>query len=157
MIDAKFGHVNLVARDWHALAGFYERVFGCIPVPPERNYRGADLEAGTGVAGAALRGIHLRLPGFGDAGPTLEIYEYDEELPAQPTAANRPGYGHLAFVVPDVAAARAIALEEGSRAVGAVVTLRTADGRFVTWTYVADPEGNILELQSWSAAEPSPT
>jgi hypothetical protein len=24
------------------------------------------------------------------------------------------------------------------------------DGRHVTWTYVTDPEGNIVELQSWS-------
>jgi hypothetical protein len=35
--------------------------------------------------------------------------------------------------------------------VGEVVTLTTADGRRVTWCYVTDPEGNILELQSWSA------
>jgi hypothetical protein len=88
-------------------------------------------------------------------GPTLEIYEYDRELPAQLPAANRPGLGHLAFVVSDVAASRAIVLAEGGRAVGTVVTLRTADGRRVTWTYVTDPEGNILELQSWSAAEPT--
>ena len=25
-----------------------------------------------------------------------------------------------------------------------------ADGRHVTWAYVTDPEGNIVELQSWS-------
>jgi len=154
MIEATFGHVNLVARDWRALTAFYLRVFGCVPVPPERDYRGADLEAGTGVPGAALRGVHLRLPGSGDAGPTLEVYQYDDELPAQPPAANRPGFGHLAFVVPDVSAARAIALAEGCQAVGTVVTLQTADGRQVTWAYVTDPEGNILELQSW-AAEPT--
>jgi hypothetical protein len=38
--------------------------------------------------------------------------------------------------------------------VGEVVTLQTADGRFVTWAYVTDPEGNILELQSWSDVRP---
>jgi catechol-2,3-dioxygenase len=31
------------------------------------------------------------------------------------------------------------------------VTLQTADGRLVTWCYLTDPEGNIIELQSWSA------
>jgi predicted enzyme related to lactoylglutathione lyase len=150
VIDARFGHVNVIAHDWRVLAAFYERVFGCVPVPPEREYSGPDLSAGTGVPDAALRGVHLRLPGHGPEGPTLEIYEYTTELAGLPPAANRPGFGHLAFVVPDVAAARSVVLDAGGRAVGSVVTLQTADGRRVTWTYVTDPEDNILELQSWS-------
>jgi catechol 2,3-dioxygenase-like lactoylglutathione lyase family enzyme len=152
LIEARFGHVNVIARDWRGLADFYTRVFGCEFVPPERHYEGPDLAAGTGVPGAVLRGVHLRLPGGGPDGPTLEIYQYDEELDAPPPAVNRPGFGHLAFVVPDVAAARGLVLSEGGRAIGEVVTLRTADGRRVTWTYVTDPEGNLLELQSWSEA-----
>lgn len=151
MIDARFGHVNIVARDWRALSSWYERVFGCIPVPPERDLRGPVLEAGTGVPGAALRGVHLRLPGLGiEGGPTLEIYEYTPTLGAVPPAANRPGFAHIAFAVPSVEAARDIVLREGGSAVGSVVTTETADGRRVTWTYVADPEGNIVELQAWS-------
>ena len=39
----------------------------------------------------------------------------------------------------------------GSR-VGDIVTLATTDGRRVTWCYVTDPEGNIVELQAWSDA-----
>lgn len=152
MIDARFGHVNLVARDWRALAAFYERVFGCTPVPPERDLRGEVLSAATGVPNAALRGIHLRLPGGGPAGPTLEIFEYDPPLAHPSTAANRPGFAHIAFVVPDVDAARALLLVEGGTPVGDVVTTRTTDGRQVTWCYVADPEGNIIELQAWSEA-----
>jgi hypothetical protein len=31
-----------------------------------------------------------------------------------------------------------------------VVTVQTDDGRSVTWCYVTDPEGNIVELQAWS-------
>jgi catechol 2,3-dioxygenase-like lactoylglutathione lyase family enzyme len=151
VLEARFGHVNLVARDWHRLRDFYVRVFGCQFVPPERNYSGPDLEAGTGVPGAALQGAHFRLPGHGAEGPTLEIYEYTDELAGAAPAANRPGFGHLAFVVPDVGAARDAVLEEGGAAVGTVVTLTTSDGRRVTWAYVTDPEGNILELQSWSA------
>ena len=154
MIEARFGHVNIVARDWRALAGWYERVFGCVPVPPERDYSGPLLEAGTGVPGASLRGVHLRLPGLGfgpEAGPTLEIYEYSPSLEALPPAANRPGFAHIAFAVPSVEAAREVVLREGGDAVGSVVTTQTADGRRVTWTYVTDPEGNIVELQAWSA------
>jgi predicted enzyme related to lactoylglutathione lyase len=152
MIDAKFGHVNVIAKDWQKLADFYEAVFGMQIVPPLRDYRGPDLEAGTGINGAALRGAHLRLPGLGPDGPTLEIYQYESGPAALPAAANRPGYQHIAFAVPDVPAAREAVFSAGGRKVGATVTATTADGRRVTWTYVTDPEGNILELQSW--AEP---
>ena len=154
MIDARFGHVNLIARDWRALADFYTRMLGCELVPPERDYRGGDLAAGTGVPDAALRGAHLRVPGHGPTGPTLEIYQFESMPDGLPPAANRPGFQHIAFAVPSVAEARAAILGAGGRAIGSVVTLQTADGRFVTWTYVTDPEENILELQSWSDTRP---
>ena len=66
---AKYGHTNLIAKDWRSLARFYQEQFGCIPVPPERRFKG---------------------------------------------------------------------------------TLTTATGSNVTWVYVTDPEGNVIELQSWS-------
>ena len=150
-ISAKYVHTNLIARDWPKLADFYVSVFGCEPVPPERDYSGADLERGTGVRGASLRGVHLRLPGWGPDGPTLEIYQYSREEEALPTAANRPGFAHIAFAVPDVVAAREEVIAAGGRAVGEVVTLTTADERQVTWCYVTDREGNIIELQAWSS------
>jgi len=154
MIDARFGHVNVIARDWRALAGFYTDLFGCVLVPPERDYSGADLSRGTGVPDAALTGAHLRLPGHGPDGPTLEIYQFSSMPDGLPAAANRPGFQHIAFVVPSVATARESVLAAGGRAVGEVVTLQTADGRFVTWAYVTDPEDNIVELQSWSDSAP---
>ena len=60
------------------------------------------------------------------------------------------GWGHIAFVVDDVNAAREAVRENGGADVGEIVTLQTADGRRVTWCYVSDPEGNLVELQSWS-------
>lgn len=150
----RYGHTNLVARDWRRLAAFYQSVFACVPVPPERDYRGRELEAGTGVAGSGLRGVHLLLPGHGQDGPTLEIYEYDHEEAPLPPAANRPGWGHIAFAVDDVAHARRDVLQAGGGAVGEVVTLQTSDGWRVTWCYVTDPEDNIVELQAWEGAAP---
>ncbi len=147
---ARYGHTNVIARDWRILADFYETVFGCSPVPPERDYRGPDLERGTAVPGAALRGVHLRLPGFGADGPTLEIYTYEAEADPVPAVANRPGWGHIAFAVDDVTQAHAAVLKAGGGIVGDIVTLQTADGRRVTWCYVTDPEGNFVELQSWT-------
>ena len=65
---ARYGHTNLIAQDWRELARFYQEQFGCIPVPPERDFKGKDLERGTGIPGAELRGAHLRLPGHGPEG-----------------------------------------------------------------------------------------
>ena len=148
--NVRYGHTNLIARDWRALASFYERVFGCEPLPPERNYSGSDLEAGTGVKGTTLQGVHLRLPGHGPDGPTLEIYSYSITADVVFPEVNRPGFAHIAFAVPDVAGARAEVIREGGEAVGDIVTLRTSTGARVTWCYARDPEGNIVELQSWS-------
>lgn len=147
---ARFVHTNLIARDWRALASFYTKVFGCELVPPERDYAGPDLEAGTGVRGAALRGVHLRLPGHGKAGPTLEIFTYSLNAAGARPAVNRPGFAHIAFEVPSVRDARRAVLDAGGSAIGEIVTLMTSAGSRVTWCYVTDPEGNIVELQSWA-------
>ncbi len=147
---ARFAHVNLVARDWRLLAEFYEQVFGCNRLPPERDYSGPDLEAGTGIEDARLRGIHLQLPGYEEgAGPTLEIFEYQPEGEAGPGSVNGIGYGHICFQVADVEEARETVLQAGGSAVGDVVTLSPARQASVTWCYVRDPEGNIIELQRW--------
>jgi predicted enzyme related to lactoylglutathione lyase len=149
-IPSKYVHTNLIAEDWRKLASFYERLFGCVPVPPERDYRGEKLEAGSGVAGAHLTGMHLRLPGYGENGPTLEIFNYNLLEKRAATAVNRPGFGHIAFLVDDVQSARQAVLAEGGSQVGEVVTLETATGAKVTWCYVTDIEGNVIELQSWA-------
>ena len=148
--NTKYVHTNLIARDWRSLVHFYQDVFGCVPVPPERDYAGADLDAGTGLADAHLQGIHLRLPGCGSEGPTLEVFQYSELKSAVEPAANRPGFAHIAFSVDSVSDARAEVLARGGSAVGEIVSLTTAPDATVTWCYVRDPEGNIIELQCWS-------
>jgi predicted enzyme related to lactoylglutathione lyase len=147
---ARFVHTNLIARDWRVLAEFYQQVFGCVPVPPERDFSGPVLEAGTGVSGAAFKGMHLRLPGHEADGPTLEIFSYAAPADGPAPAVNRPGFAHIAFAVESVIDARDEVLAAGGQAVGELVTLAVADGAKVTWCYVRDPEGNIVELQSRS-------
>ena len=145
----RYRHTNIVAEDWDTLARFYERVFGCVRVPPEREHVGEWLEKGTGVAGAHIRGVHLRLPGFDANGPTLEIFTYAENLPKPPPAANREGLAHLAFEVDDVEAVLARVLEHGGKPVGELITHDVANVGRLIFAYAADPEGNILEIQRW--------
>ena len=151
-VRSRFTHVNLIAQDWRRLAAFYERVFGCTPVPPERDLEGQWLEDSTGVPGAHICGIHLRLPGDeGGSGPTLEILAYNHEHERPATASNRPGWGHIAFSVEDVAVARAAVIAAGGGMVGELVSVEIAGAGSITFAYVTDPEGNIIELQRWSA------
>lgn len=147
----RFGHVNLIARDWRALADFYVRVFGCERLAPERDLAGDWLSRGTGVSGAALAGVHLRLPGHGPRGPTLEIFSYRETLPRQGEhLANREGLGHLAFTVEDVRSCAEAVVAGGGALAGEIVSHEVTGVGVLRFVYARDPEGNLLELQSWS-------
>lgn len=151
MQRARFSHVNIVARDWERLAWFYEEALGCRRLDPERDYAGNELDRGTGLKDVRLRGVHLRLPGYDDDhAPTLEIFQYDPAGDDPPRSVNRIGYGHICFQVNNVNSARDMILRMGGKAVGEVVTLSPSTTASVTWCYVADPEGNIIELQRWS-------
>lgn len=149
-VKATYVHTNIIARDWNKLARFYEQVLGCIPVPPARDISGTWLEDATGVPGAHIRGIHLRLPGYGPGGPTLEIFQYDSMPERAPTAVHREGLAHLAFAVDDVDAAVQAFLAAGGGTIGKTVTLDVAGAGKVTIVYATDPEGNIVELQRWA-------
>jgi catechol 2,3-dioxygenase-like lactoylglutathione lyase family enzyme len=143
----KYLHTNLIARDWQRLAAFYERVFGCVRVLPERHLSGESMERGSGVAGARIDGVHLRLPGLGAEGPTLEVFQYSQNVDAPAPVANRVGFGHIAFEVDDVAATRDAVMAAGGATVGTVESVMIDGAGRITWTYVRDPEGNIIELQ----------
>ena len=97
--------------------------------------------------------MNLRLPGHGSAGPTLEIFTYSPCAEGPPPAVSRPGLAHLAFEVASVEDARREILTAGGGSVGEVVTLTTSAGAQVTWCYVTDPEGNIVELQARAQGE----
>ena len=150
-IEAKYVHTNIVARDWRRLARFYEDVFGCRPLWPERDYRGAWIKDVTGLTeDVALCGMHLRLPGHGENGPTLEIFEYDRQPDVPPHAVNQRGFAHIAFHVDDIAAARAAVLTAGGADLGKLHSMQVAGAGHITLVYMTDPEGNIIELQHWS-------
>jgi len=152
----RFVHVNLTARDEERLADFYVRVFGCTLLPPRRDLCGPWLDQGTGLSGAHLHGMHLRLPGCGEHGPTLEIFRYEEMVDGPEPVANRPGFGHIAFAVSDVSATRDAVIAAGGRALGEVASSEIPDAGRLTFVYVRDPEGNLIELQSWGRREHLP-
>ena len=149
-IRAKYAHTNLIARDWRRLVRFYSEVFGCVAKGPERDLSGAWLDQVTSLRNAHLCGVHLRLPGCDDDGPTLEIFSYEEMVEGQMPAANECGFAHIAFAVDDVDQALEAAIAAGGSTVGDVATTQVDGVGVLRVVYARDPEGNIVELQKWS-------
>lgn len=146
---AKFVHTNIISEDWQKLARFYEAVFGCIRVLPERDMSGDWIEDGTGIPGAHIRGAHLRLPGYDDGGPTLEIFQYNKGIHGPHKKINETGIAHIAFRVDDVDRALAEVISNGGGRLGKTVTKYIDDVGTLTFVYATDPEGNSIELQNW--------
>lgn len=154
-MTSKFTHTNLIANDWKKLAEFYIKVFGCRLVPPERDLSGEWLDRGTGIRGARITGIHLRLPGYGEGGPTLEIFSYDSMPDHPPVRPNTPGFSHIAFAVEDVKTAAEIILKHGGSPLGELCIREVPGVGILSFQYMADPEGNIVEVQNWKKSDAS--
>ncbi len=145
----RFSHTAIVARDADLLAAFYIDVLGCELSGPPRDLFGAALEQGMGLPGAHVRGVHLRLPGYGDSGgPVLEIFALDTTVPS-PYDVNRLGLMHVAFAVDDIRATYERLLACGGTAQGSIAEVAVAGVGTAEFVYCRDPEGNLLELQGW--------
>jgi predicted enzyme related to lactoylglutathione lyase len=127
--NTRFAHTNLVAKDWRKLARFYEQVFGCTPVPPERDLSGQWLDDAVGI-------------------PSVHISE-EEQSASLRIRADRPGFGHIAFAVDDVEATRQAVLAAGGGELGKVASVKVSGAGSITFAYLTDPEGNIVEVQRW--------
>jgi predicted enzyme related to lactoylglutathione lyase len=148
-IRAKYVHTNLIAKDWKRLVKFYCDVFGCQPKGPERDLSDAWLDSVTALSNAHLRGVHLRLPGYGEDGPTLEIFSYDDVVERELPRANECGFAHIAFGVDDVDEALQAVSAAGGGSVGEIATAGVDGVGPIRLVYARDPEGNIIELQKW--------
>lgn len=148
-MKTKFSHVNIISREWRKLADFYIRVFDCKPKPPERNLSGKWVDELTDLSGAHIKGMHLLLPGYDSDGPTLEIFEYNENINNPGKMINLEGFGHIAFSVENVESKLNLLLENGGSAVGKLIDAEINGVGKITVVYAKDPEGNIIEIQKW--------
>lgn len=146
----RFAHTNIAAKDWRSLSDFYIKVFDCKEKLPERDLSGNWLDRATGLNKAKLKGIHLMLPGYGEDGPTLEIFTYEDTCETDPVMANFTGFTHIAFEVEDVDVVLEKAFKEGAERLGEVVEKMIENTGLLKFVYFRDPEGNIIEIQSWN-------
>jgi len=146
----RFAHTNIAARDWESLANFYINVFECKIKPPKRDLKGEWLDLATGLKDARQIGVHLLLPGHGENPTTLEIFSYEEVVDHTPMMAKYIGVTHIAFEVEDVDAILEKALQYGASKLVEVIEKEVEGVGMLKFTYFRDPEGNIIEIQSWS-------
>ncbi len=145
----RYAHTNIAAKNWKKISQFYIDVFECTVRPPERKLSGEWLDKATGLSDAQLEGVHLLLPGHGKYGPTLEIFTYAEMDDANPIMANHPGFTHIAFEVESVGETYEKALNHSAEALGEIVEKKVPGIGVLQFVYFRDPEGNIVEIQSW--------
>ena len=147
-MSIRYVHTNLIVRNLQQLADFYIKVLDCKQANTTQ-LSGQYLEKGTGIKNAVLEGITLELPGYETRPQLLEIFQYTEVLAkALPITANREGYGHIAFQADNIEEILNKTIEHGEKKVGEVVSKEYEKGTS-TYIYIADPEGNIIELQNW--------
>ncbi len=145
----RYAHTNIAAKNWKKLSDFYINVFNCTVKPPKRKLSGNWLDQATGLSNAKLEGVHLLLPGHGDNGPTLEIFSYKNIQESLPVMSNCTGLTHIAFEVDDVEQTLHAALKNGGNLLGKISEKMVEGVGMLTFVYFRDPEGNIVEVQSW--------
>jgi glyoxylase I family protein len=132
---ARLDHVGLVVADLPAAASWFCDVFGLVP---ELSLRVGAIGLGIEMLIHPVHGYRLELlhrPGSG-AGPGGK--------PEHPgAAALRHGYGHVAFDVTDLKSAYGRAVARGARP---VMLPGPSPEAGVAMAFVADPEGNLIEL-----------
>lgn len=146
----RYVHTNIGARDVERLADFYEKVFGCVRTSPTETMSGELIARGKGLSEVELKGVWMRMPGYDENGPTLELFEYSQSLERPEPAPNRLGYNHIAFEVSDVKETAKAVLAAGGSGLGKIVNLDLSDGGVVTFVFLRDPEGNVIEVMHFS-------
>ena len=145
----RYVHTNIIAKDAENLIAFYKKVLHCQSIGEKRDLQGDWLDGLTNLSKAHIRGEHLLLPGYEKDHPTLEIFSYDEIKETVIAEINRPGIAHIAFEVEDVELTLSEIISAGGSMVGELVTTEYPNDTEAVFVYARDPEGNILELQSW--------
>ncbi|NIP72739.1 MAG: VOC family protein [Gammaproteobacteria bacterium] len=132
------------------MQAFYTEVFGCVPLREINHLTGTWIEEITSVAGAEIRYVHLRFPGFGADGPELELVQYLNPSRKFDITPDTYGFGHVSFGVADVHKALEAIVTAGGGRVGEVLTGDVPNRGRLTEVYATDPEGNIIELQCYN-------
>jgi len=146
----KYLHLNIVSKDAIKLADFYINVFDCA-VRSKGHMVGDWLDKGTGLMNAEINSIELCLPGYPEKYPYFEIFQYLKiEGESNIKTSDTLGFTHISFEVDDVEVTLKKAIQHGAKPYGEVA-VKEFKGGILTFVYVKDPDGNIVEIENWKA------
>ena len=136
-----FSHVGITVSDFHRFVRFYWDVFGCPLVgvsetPPERVR--SFFQVGDGHDAPRCRIGWIRVPG----GATLEIFEFQPQLPPERIPWNRVGQTHFSFNVRNVHKWHAYLQAKGVE----IVSQPEQSPRGHWFFFVRDFDGNLIEM-----------
>ncbi len=131
-METSFDHIGLSVRDLAAVERFYGVAFGF------------ERELEFELAPHPIRGVMLTHP----AGFRLELFQHDGSQPGIQgrtpiEALGTRGFGHFALATRDIEPAFAAAVSAGAAAVKPPGPSPEPGVRFA---FLADPEGNLVEL-----------
>jgi len=138
MASTTFSHMAIVCADPKAVESFYSRHFG---------FRRARV-----FAPGPDQVVMIRKDSV-----WLELFPATQKAPAAPAGGagpEYPGWRHLAFTVDDLDGKLAEMGDEAKLTLGPVDMSQFIPGMRVAW--LADPEGNIVELNQGYVDEPDP-
>lgn len=137
----RFDQVKITTENPERLARFYEEALGAKTVLP-LSVLSPEASKGVGLPDAEVSILVLGLPGNEDA-PTLELISISG---LSSEWGHRPGQGQLAFRVDDVHEAAQKVVTAGGSFKGEIVDFTGPSGRESRFVFMADPEGNIVDL-----------
>ena len=130
-------HMSFTVADIERSLAFYRR----LGFEPDKRYvsTGPDAAAGTDTPGADIDIGWLR---HREGGPMLELLRYQNKAAGRSAHNSEVGAAHICLNVEDVEAAYADLKQDGVPFVSAP----HSDQYGVTWVYMRDPDGNVVEL-----------
>lgn len=136
-----FSHVGVTVSDFNRFVQFYWDVFGCPLVgvsetPPERVR--SFFRVGEGHQAPRCRIGWIRVPG----GATIEIFEFQPQLPPEVIPWNRVGQTHFSFDVRNVHKWHAYLKAKGVE----IVSEPEQSPRGHWFFFARDFDGNLIEL-----------
>lgn len=141
-------HVGITVPDLDEASRYLEAVFGAVrqfdlengdPHPSRKDQDSLGVRPG-------VRWRSSRLMSLGN-GPTIELFEYDDDDRRPAATASDYGLQHLAIYVDDIDAVARRVVEEGGRLLAGPGDLSGPEGgEGNRWHYTLAPWGSIIEL-----------
>jgi len=145
MAKSSFIHVGITVADIEKSIAFYEKYFG-FTTDAQFQFPAGFFDAKPTLyqlyKGAYSKAAMIKSPD----GVTMELFEFDQQLPAEAALWNKPGYHHICLKVEDVNEKYKEMSADGIEFFFAPDHKGPPErGEF--WVFLKDPDGNMIELQ----------